>query len=98
MNIIVHCSFLIFLFDLTSTNQDAVTCSSTFKLINQQSGDRLHSHDVKYGSGSGQQVNKLIFFFFSLYFLFGSLLPVHLMRMMSTVIGKFVQRIVNEGK
>ncbi|CAF1138147.1 unnamed protein product [Rotaria sp. Silwood1] len=55
MNIIVQCSILIFLFDLTSTNQDVVTCSSTFKLINQQSGDRLHSHDVKYGSGSGQQ-------------------------------------------
>jgi hypothetical protein len=34
-----------------------MTCGSTFKLVNQQSGDRLHSHDVKYGSGSGQQVN-----------------------------------------
>jgi hypothetical protein len=56
MNIIVQCSLLIFLFDLISTNQDAVTCSSSFKLVNQQSGDRLHSHDVKYGSGSGQQV------------------------------------------
>ena len=56
MNIIVQCSVLILLFDLISTNQDAVTCSSTFKLINQQSSDRLHSHDVKYGSGSGQQV------------------------------------------
>ncbi|CAF3511772.1 unnamed protein product [Adineta steineri] len=55
MNIIVQCSFLILLFDLISSNQDAVTCSSTFKLINQQSNDRLHSHDVKYGSGSGQQ-------------------------------------------
>lgn len=32
-----------------------MTCGSTFKLVNQQSGDRLHSHDVKYGSGSGQQ-------------------------------------------
>jgi hypothetical protein len=56
MNIIVQCSVFIFLFDLISTDQDAVTCSSAFKLINQQSGDRLHSHDVKYGSGSGQQV------------------------------------------
>lgn len=56
MNFIVQCSFLIILFDLISTNQDTVTCSSTFKLVNQQSGDRLHSHDVKYGSGSGQQV------------------------------------------
>jgi dolichyl-phosphate-mannose--protein O-mannosyl transferase len=56
MNIIVQCSFLILLFDFISTNQDSVTCSSTFKLLNQQSGDRLHSHDIKYGSGSGQQV------------------------------------------
>ncbi|UJR08721.1 hypothetical protein I4U23_012978 [Adineta vaga] len=55
MNIIVQCSLLIFLFDSVLTQQDAVTCSSTFKLVNQQSGDRLHSHDVKYGSGSGQQ-------------------------------------------
>ncbi len=56
MNIIVQCSCLILLFDLVSTNQDTVTCSSSFKLLNQQSGDRLHSHDIKYGSGSGQQV------------------------------------------
>ncbi|CAF2512862.1 unnamed protein product [Rotaria sp. Silwood2] len=55
MNIIVQCSVFIVLFDLISTNQDVVTYSSTFKLLNQQSGDRLHSHDVKYGSGSGQQ-------------------------------------------
>ena len=39
-----------------------MTCGSTFKLVNQQSGDRLHSHDVKYGSGSGQQVRTSPFF------------------------------------
>jgi len=57
MNILIQCSILIFLFNFSSSNQDTMTCGSTFKLVNQQSGDRLHSHDVKYGSGSGQQVN-----------------------------------------
>lgn len=61
MNILIQCSILIFLFNLSSSQQDAVTCGSTFKLVNQQSGDRLHSHDVKYGSGSGQQVNIHLF-------------------------------------
>jgi len=32
-----------------------VTCGSIVKLFNQRQGARLHSHDVKYGSGSGQQ-------------------------------------------
>ena len=32
-----------------------VTCGSILKLYNQRQGARLHSHDVKYGSGSGQQ-------------------------------------------
>jgi hypothetical protein len=35
---------------------DYVTCQSVLKLQNVNSGARLHSHDVKYGSGSGQQV------------------------------------------
>jgi len=34
---------------------DYVTCGSVLKLLNVASGVRLHSHDVKYGSGSGQQ-------------------------------------------
>jgi hypothetical protein len=66
MNILIQCSILIFLLKFSSSNNDAMTCSSTFKLVNQQSGDRLHSHDVKYGSGSGQQVKqnlKFSFFF-----------------------------------
>jgi len=33
----------------------AVTCGSTIKLMNNAHKVRLHSHDVKYGSGSGQQ-------------------------------------------
>ncbi|CAI8055673.1 Stromal cell-derived factor 2 [Geodia barretti] len=32
-----------------------VTCGSVLKIANVDSSDRLHSHDVKYGSGSGQQ-------------------------------------------
>ena len=32
-----------------------VTCGSSIKLANVESGYRLHSHAVKYGSGSGQQ-------------------------------------------
>jgi dolichyl-phosphate-mannose--protein O-mannosyl transferase len=32
-----------------------VTCGSVFKLVNSAYNVRLHSHDIKYGSGSGQQ-------------------------------------------
>ncbi|KAJ7309075.1 hypothetical protein JRQ81_008373 [Phrynocephalus forsythii] len=32
-----------------------VTCGSVVKLLNPRHGVRLHSHDVRYGSGSGQQ-------------------------------------------
>nr|XP_056721262.1 stromal cell-derived factor 2 [Euleptes europaea] len=32
-----------------------VTCGSVVKLLNARHGVRLHSHDVRYGSGSGQQ-------------------------------------------
>jgi len=32
-----------------------VTCSSTIKLQNVMSGAKLHSHSVRYGSGSGEQ-------------------------------------------
>ncbi|ODM96880.1 Stromal cell-derived factor 2 [Orchesella cincta] len=32
-----------------------ITCGSVFKLLNTAFKIRLHSHDVKYGSGSGQQ-------------------------------------------
>lgn len=36
-------------------NYEYVTCGSALKLLNTASNVRLHSHDVKYGSGSGQQ-------------------------------------------
>lgn len=32
-----------------------VTCGSILKLLNTDLRLRLHSHDVKYGTGSGQQ-------------------------------------------
>ena len=32
-----------------------VTCGSSVKLANKESGFYLHSHNIKYGSGSGQQ-------------------------------------------
>lgn len=32
-----------------------VTCGSVLKLLNTDYRVRLHSHDVKYGTGSGQQ-------------------------------------------
>jgi hypothetical protein len=86
----IQCSILIFLFHFSSCNQDTVTCGSTFKLLNQQSGDRLHSHDVKYGSGSGQQVKSLFIPRFLFLFQSFSLSLVHPMRMMLIVIGKFV--------
>jgi len=35
--------------------QSEVTCGSVLKLTNNAFKMRLHSHDVKYGSGSGQQ-------------------------------------------
>uniref|UniRef100_A0A5S6QWR0 MIR domain-containing protein n=1 Tax=Trichuris muris TaxID=70415 RepID=A0A5S6QWR0_TRIMR len=34
---------------------DAVTCTSVIKLMSAKHSSRLHSHDIKYGSGSGQQ-------------------------------------------
>ena len=32
-----------------------MTCGSVLKLANSDHNMRLHSHEVKYGSGSGQQ-------------------------------------------
>lgn len=39
----------------TKLEEDYVTIGSTVKLVNQAYKVRLHSHDVKYGTGSGQQ-------------------------------------------
>lgn len=44
-----------FTIDSTAASETYVTCGSVFKLMNVNSGTRLHSHDIKYGSGSGQQ-------------------------------------------
>jgi len=38
-----------------------VTCGSVLKLVNPKHNVRLHSHEVKYGSGSGQQVKLVLF-------------------------------------
>ena len=38
-----------------AAGNEMVTCTSIIKLQNVQRGVRLHSHEVKYGSGSGQQ-------------------------------------------
>ena len=47
----VDLCFLLSVFDY-----EFVTCGSSLKLLNTHNNVRLHSHDVKYGSGSGQQV------------------------------------------
>lgn len=38
-----------------SSQISQVTCGSLIKLMNVNAGVRLHSHKIKYGSGSGQQ-------------------------------------------
>ncbi|KAM4702450.1 stromal cell-derived factor 2 [Discoglossus pictus] len=44
------------LLPLGSTSEiSIVTCGSVVKLLNTRHNVRLHSHDVRYGSGSGQQ-------------------------------------------
>jgi len=48
------CAFLL-LGNVACTELDVVTCGSVLKLQNIKFNSRLHSHDVKYGSGSGQQ-------------------------------------------
>ncbi|KAI1286395.1 Stromal cell-derived factor 2 [Halotydeus destructor] len=40
---------------VVSDSLSYVTCGSVIKLINNNYKTRLHSHDIKYGSGSGQQ-------------------------------------------
>ncbi|KAG5875686.1 hypothetical protein JTB14_023965 [Gonioctena quinquepunctata] len=51
--------FLIFFIDgfeqIQASTQKYVTCGSVLKLLNTDYRVRLHSHDVKYGTGSGQQ-------------------------------------------
>ena len=47
---------LTYSFSLSDFDYEFVTCGSSLKLLNTYNNVRLHSHDVKYGSGSGQQV------------------------------------------
>lgn len=53
-------SFLLFITPLLfpygcASELSVVTCGSVLKLLNIKHNVRLHSHDVRYGSGSGQQ-------------------------------------------
>lgn len=41
--------------DTNAATEEPITCASVIKLANNQDKSRLHSHDVKYGSGSQQQ-------------------------------------------
>jgi len=45
----------LFSLGLVRCSSDDVTCGSVLKLVNKSYGIRLHSHEVTYGSGSGQQ-------------------------------------------
>jgi len=40
---------------IAESKANYVTCGSVLKLLNKDESVRLHSHEVKYGSGSGQQ-------------------------------------------
>lgn len=51
--LIMLCSFN-FIFS-TGIREEYVTCGTVAKLYNVDLKVRLHSHDVKYGAGSGQQ-------------------------------------------
>lgn len=53
-----HHEILMYIILLLSASIKAqyVTCGSVIKLLNVDYKTRLHSHDVKYGTGSGQQV------------------------------------------
>ncbi|XP_013405901.1 stromal cell-derived factor 2-like isoform X2 [Lingula anatina] len=46
---------LLYTIDAAKFDYEFVTCGSVLKLLNTRASVRLHSHDVKYGSGSGQQ-------------------------------------------
>ncbi|KAJ8005599.1 hypothetical protein DPEC_G00119610 [Dallia pectoralis] len=58
LRVLVNC-FLLVLFSSKCDGRESelnyVTCGSLVKLLNPRHAVRLHSHDVKYGSGSGQQ-------------------------------------------
>jgi dolichyl-phosphate-mannose--protein O-mannosyl transferase len=47
--------FTLYCFNFVASKAQFVTCGTILKLFNTDLRLRLHSHDVKYGSGSGQQ-------------------------------------------
>lgn len=47
--------YILFILANADEDDDPVTCGSVLKLQNVADPIRLHSHEVKYGSGSGQQ-------------------------------------------
>lgn len=49
------CNLIFFYSASAARNNKFVTCGSVLKLLNVDYRVRLHSHDVKYGTGSGQQ-------------------------------------------
>ncbi|XP_059474799.1 stromal cell-derived factor 2 [Neocloeon triangulifer] len=51
----IFINFLLLLSQIEGKKTQFVTCGSVIKLFNTDYKVRLHSHDVKYGSGSGQQ-------------------------------------------
>ena len=54
----VYClTFFYIVYIICCVGFQFVTCGTVLKLIHIDTNIRLHSHDVKYGSGSGQQVS-----------------------------------------
>ncbi|XP_059049550.1 stromal cell-derived factor 2 [Achroia grisella] len=54
--LLISLFYTLFLIDKSQGSKaDYVTCGTILKLMNTDLRLRLHSHDVKYGSGSGQQ-------------------------------------------
>ncbi|XP_055853193.1 stromal cell-derived factor 2 [Episyrphus balteatus] len=54
-HVLIAFNFLLNFVSIDGAKTHHVTCGSIVKLLNSDYGSRLHSHDVKYGSGSGQQ-------------------------------------------
>ncbi|KRY61152.1 Stromal cell-derived factor 2 [Trichinella britovi] len=52
---------LLLICEVFGETDDYIGCTSVVKLLNVKIDRRLHSHDVRYGSGSGQQVCLLKF-------------------------------------
>lgn len=55
MLLIVGLLYFLAYFKAAECTEEPITCASVIKISNAQDKSRLHSHDVKYGSGSQQQ-------------------------------------------